>query len=171
VAGIVAQMVLQRSVYIRNTYTISVPWTRAMLEPMDLITVTDADLGYSKLAVRITETMENEDGQIDLTCEDFPLGVASMTEYPRESGAGFAENWNVSGGNVVNPVIFEMPGSLTTTGLELGIAVAGNNPNWGGCEVWASYEGETYVQIGVIQGGSRYGYLTAPFSAGHAHVH
>ena len=44
-------------------------------------------------------------------------------------------------------------------------AVAGG-ANWGGANVWVSYDGSTYEQVGVISGGARYGSLTASFAAG-----
>ena len=171
VAQIVAQLILQRSIYVRNTYTFKLPWTFAFLDPMDLVTLNDSALGFTQLPVRITQISEDKDGVLEFEAEDFTLGAASMIAYPRQGASGFQPNYNVDPGNALAPVIFEMPGSLTTTGLEMGIATAGNSPNWGGADVWASYDGNTYVFLGRIIGGSRYGTLLAPMSSGWADVH
>jgi hypothetical protein len=165
VAAAVAQLLLQRSMYIRNEYSFKLPWTKVMLEPMDLVTLTDPVL-YSRLPVRIIKTEESEDGELSVVAEDFPLGVASATAYPRQAGIGFAANYNESPGNARAPVIFELPGELITTSLAIAIATGGLTPAWGGCEVWASYDGDSYVKLGEIFGGSRYGVTTGPIDVG-----
>ena len=47
VARTVAQLALQRSLYVRNTYTFKLPFIYGLLEPMDLVTLTDVGLGSS----------------------------------------------------------------------------------------------------------------------------
>jgi hypothetical protein len=55
---------------------------------------------------------------------------------------------------MVNP-----PLQLTGGEYELWIGVAGG-PNWGGCEVWASWDDTTYSPVGVIDAPARYGVTT-----------
>lgn len=165
IARTVAQLMLQRSLYIRNTYEFKLSWNFVLLEPMDLVTLTDSVLGLSKFPVRITEVSEDADGELALTAEDFPQGSATATLYPTQAGAGYAHNYNVSPGVVSAPTIFEAPGALTQNGLELYIAATGLDPNWGGCQVWVSLDGSNYKQVGVINGGSRYGTLNAAAAA------
>lgn len=165
VARAVAQLLLQRALYIRNTYEFTLPWNFALLEPMDLVTLTDPTLGLVQTPVRITEVSESPDGELSFTAEDFPLGVASTVLYPTQSGAGFAHNYNVAPGGVVAPAIFEAPGALTVNGLEVYIAATGLSANWGGCHVWVSLDGSNYKQVGTINGGSRYGTLASAAAA------
>jgi hypothetical protein len=166
VARSVTQLLLQRSIYIRNTYEFSLPWTRAMLEPMDLVTLTDASLGYNKLPVRVIEVSESESGDLSIIAEDFPVGVAHAALYTSQASAGFQHNYNVAPGNVAPPKFFEAPVTLTLTGLEVYAAVMGSSANWGGCRVWVSLDGTNYKDKGMIYGGARFGTITGPVSAG-----
>lgn len=157
----VAQLVLQRTLYVRNEYEFKLGWKFALLEPMDLVTLTDEGLGLSKTPVRVISIEEDEDGLLTVRAEDYPFGVSSATLYPSQTSAGYAANYNASAGDVAAPVFFEPPVSLTTTGLEVWCAVSGQSDIWGGCKVWASMDGNTYKQVGTVYGGARYGALSA----------
>src|SRR5690606_7134569 len=67
-------------------------------------------------------------------------------------------------GNVNAPVIFEPPLDLTDGKNQVWVAVSGGI-NWGGCNVWASIDNETYEMIGTIYGSARYGTLASAISA------
>ena len=167
VARQVAQLLLQRSLFVTNTYVFHLPWTFGLVEPMDLVTLTDADLGLVKKPVRITGRQEDEEGSLTFTAEDFPLGIAAATLYPSQVAAGFAHDYNVAPGATSTPLIIEAPGALvSTTGLELYVAAAGAGANWGGCRVWVSLDGTTYRQIARLSGPSRYGQLTGAIAIG-----
>lgn len=164
VARNVAQLRLQRLLYIRNAYEFTLGWKYCLLEPMDIVTLTDAGLGLSLLPVRITEIEEQEDGSLLVKAEDFPLGVAHSAVYPSQAGGGYAINYNVSAGNVNPPVIFEPPDRLAGA-LELWLAISGG-AGYGGCEVWASNDDATYQRVGTTIGSARTGKLTAALAAG-----
>lgn len=164
IARTVAQLLLQRSLYVRNTYEFTLPWTKALLEPMDLVTLTDSGLGLAQLPVRITQISESESGDLSVTAEDFPAGVATAALYPTQAGAGVQHDFNASPGAIGNPVIFERPGALTQNGLEVCVAATGLGAMWGGFRLWVSLDGTNYKEAGVIYGGSRYGTLTADAS-------
>lgn len=166
VARTVVQQLLQRSVYIRNTYEFNLPWTRAMLEPMDLVTLTDSGLGFTKLAVRVTDVAESELGDLTVVAEDFPVGVAHAALYTSQAGAGFQHNYSAAPGNVATPKFFEAPVTLTLTGLEVYAAVMGTSADWGGCRVWVSLDGTNYKDKGMIYGGARFGTITGAVSGG-----
>lgn len=166
VAQTVAQLVLQRLLYIRNTYQFSLPWAKVLLEPMDLVTLTDTGLGFDRLPVRITEIGESEAGDLDVTAEEFPLGVAHSATYSTQASAGFQHNYAAAPGSVADPVFFEAPTSKTLTGLEVYAAVRGLSSNWGGCRVWVSLDGTNYKVNGTVYGGARFGTVTAPISSG-----
>lgn len=170
VARNVAQLLLQRSLYIPNNYVFRLPWTYDGLDGMDLVTLTDPDQGLNLTPVRIIDIEEDEQGTLIFTAEDFPLGVASATLYPSQLGTGFAHDYNVSPGSVDTPVFFEAPASLTVTGLEIYAAVKGSGAYWAGCRVWVSLDGTTYKQIATVQGAARYGHLTGAISGGNLPV-
>lgn len=167
VARHVAQLLLQRSLYVRNKYEFKLGWKYALLEPMDLVTLTDPGLGLSKSPVRITGIEEDEDGLLSVQAEDYPFGVASATLYPSQSGSGYAANYNALPGNVSAPVFFEAPVELANASrLEVWCAVSGQASIWGGCEVWASIDGLSYKLVDTIYGGARYGATTAATQEG-----
>ena len=58
VGPIVAQLLLQRALLFRNIYTFKLGWKYCLLEPMDLVQITDSRLGASALTVRITAVEE-----------------------------------------------------------------------------------------------------------------
>ena len=166
VAQAVAQLILQRLLYIRNTYEFELPWTRALLEPMDLVTLTDAGLGFNKLAVRVTEVSESETGYLSVIAEEFPQGIAHAAIYASQASAGFQHNYAASPGSVSAPQFFEAPVERTLTGLEVYAAVRGAGANWGGCRIWVSLDGSNYKDSGMVYGGARYGTITGPVSGG-----
>lgn len=166
VARRVAQLQLQRSLYIRNEYKFQLGWKYVLLEPMDLVTLADLGLGLDQTPVRIVDVEEDEDGLLTIRAEDYPFGVASATLYPTQAAIGFTADYNIAPGDVSDPVFFEPPIDLATaTGLEVWCAVSGQISSWGGCHAWASLDGSTYKKVGTVHGGARYGTLTAPLAA------
>ncbi|MDI9234308.1 phage tail protein [Limnohabitans lacus] len=170
VARRAAQLQLQRSLYVRNEYEFRLGWRYVLLEPMDLVTLTDEGLGLNRTPVRIISVEEDSEGLLSLRAEDYPFGVASATLYPTQAGAGFSADYNAAPGNVATPVFFEPPIELATaTGLEVWCAVSGQAGTagdlWGGCNVWASIDGVTYKQVGTVRGGARYGTTTAALAS------
>lgn len=162
----VAQTMMQRALYVVATYQWKASINFCLLEQMDLVTLTDPVLGLSKWPVRITEVEEGEDGEVLFTAEDYPAGVVSATQYPSQAGSGYIANYRVLPGSVAAPVIFELPGDLAASGLEIAVAARGASAAWGGCRVWVSMDGTQYRQVGIIEGGSRYGALTGAVSGG-----
>jgi hypothetical protein len=167
VAKQVAQIMLQRALYIRNSYEFQLGWKYAVLEPMDLVTLTDAALGLNKTPVRITEISEDVDGKLTVLAEDFPLGTASATLYPHDNAIRYQARVNDSPSNVATPLFFEAPSALTTTGLQVWTAVGGQPSDalYGGCTVWVSLDGTNYKSMGKLYGSSRYGLTTANYAA------
>jgi hypothetical protein len=74
-AAVAAQLMLQRKAYVRNTYQFKLGWRYSLLEPMDIVLLTDATLGLAGAAVRITRIDEDDNGELAVTAEEIP-GVA-----------------------------------------------------------------------------------------------
>ncbi len=167
VAKVVAQLILQRALYVRNTYDFTCGWKFIALEPMDLVTLTDEGLGMDHTAVRIISIDEDdESGELRFICEDYPKGSATATLYPSQGGSGFSHNYNVDPGNANTPVIFEAPVELASSndGLDIYLATGGG-ADYGGCEIWVSTDNATYKRVGDLAGNSRYGTLTSAMIA------
>lgn len=166
VAQKVAQLLLQRLLYVRNKYSFTLGWRFAVLEPMDLVTLTDSVLGINQIIVRIKTVEEDEDGNLSFTAEDALLGSHNPTLYTSQVSAPFNTNYNANPGNVTAPFILDAPGVLTDSGYELWAGVSGG-PDWGGAEVWVSTDGgATYKQVGTVFGNGRYGGATNAFPIG-----
>jgi hypothetical protein len=95
-----AQLILQRGLYIRCHYTFKLSWEYCLLEPMDLVTLTDAALGLERTTVRITEIEEDDEGILSITAEEFPAGVATGAAYPVQAPSAGAIAANASPGPV-----------------------------------------------------------------------
>lgn len=170
IAAIIGQHVLQRELYIRNVYKFHLGWKHCLLEPMDLVTLTDPGLGLSLYAVRITDIEEDEVGRLSVTAEDFPIGVAHAALYGHQTVGGYATAFNVSPGSVATPIFFESPITYTPNDNSIWCAVAGSSVNWGGCNIWYSLDGVNYKLFGARYGGARYGTITASMTAAEGQV-
>ena len=71
-ATISAQLQLQRAAYVRNTYKFKLGWRYSLLEPMDIVLLTDAALGLQAAAVRIIQIDEDDNGELTVTTEEIP---------------------------------------------------------------------------------------------------
>lgn len=100
VAAISAQLYLQRTLYIRSQYKLKLAWNFALLEPGDLLELTDAGLGLSAYMVRIVQIDEDEKGVLDLTCEDYPIGVSNAPLYTMQNAVGTQMDTDVDPGGV-----------------------------------------------------------------------
>ncbi len=165
VANHVAQLLLQRALYVRNEYEFKLGLKYCLLEPMDLVTLTDEGLGLDKTPVRIIEIEEDEEGVLTVKAEDFPMGAATATAYPTQPSLGYSADYNKSPGNAHAPVIFEAPLQLTGGEPQIWLATAGGDM-WGGAEVWISTDGDSYTRIGATNKKARFGSLSAPLASG-----
>lgn len=167
VGSAVAHLMLQAELGKRNVYEFAVSWNRGdLLEPLDLVTLTEPSVGLDRTPVRLLTIEEADDHRMLCTAEDAPIGVASAPQYGVQAGKGFEHNYAVDPGDVAEPVFFEPPVELTTTGLEVWAAVTGTSETWGGCRVWASLDGLNYREVATLYGGARYGKLTGTLAAG-----
>ena len=90
-----------------------------------------------------------------MTAEEFPLGVATATLYATQSASNNPINRAAVADPVNMPIIFEPPSALVGATAQVWIAASGGaggvaDPNWGGCFVWLSCNGTSYIQIGTI---------------------
>lgn len=82
----------QRSLAIRNTYTFKLPWRYLLLEPTDIVTLSDATMGLSLVPVRIVSMTEGEDFTWEVVAEDYPAGAAASGAYTPQAGDGYKPN-------------------------------------------------------------------------------
>lgn len=166
-ARIVAQLILQRGLYVRNNYKFRLSEEFCMLEPMDLVQLTDPALGLNATTVRIVEIEEDDLGVLSVTAEDYLAGVATAVAYPTQTRSHGAPSVSPTPNAINAPLIIEPPSAVTGDARELWIGASpqGADPMWGGCFIWASYDGTTYSQIGAVSGAAAQGVLSAALPA------
>ena len=159
VARLVAQYILQRQLYTVNTYEFYLGLKFCLLEPGDLLTLTDAKLGLNAAPVRIIDIEESADGVMRIQAEDF-AGLAGAAESypPPTTGGGFTPNTAVDPGDANAPVIFEPPTMASGGARQLWLATSGS-VNWGYANVWVSLDGTAYQMVGQAYAGT-HGVLT-----------
>jgi hypothetical protein len=169
-----AQTILQRELYVRTKFTFKLSWEYCLLDPMDIVTITDSNLGLSDYPVRIIEIEEDDKGLVAFTCEELVAGVSNPAYYPTAGAGNYQPNWGVPAVPVNTPLIYQPPAVLTGGVMQIWLGASGingggsNGQQWGGATVWLSVDDVTYSQIGVITGPMIQGLLTAnlPAAAG-----
>jgi hypothetical protein len=148
-------------------FTASPRWI--LLAPMDLITITDAEQGISKLPVRLAEFNEQDDGSFEAKAEPFVYGSYAPSPLAASSPTPNSPSTALTAGDVNPPVIFEATPSLS--GLpsqgELWIAVSSPSAQYGGCQIYISTDGgDGYVPAGgPLVGSAVTGLTTADWPA------
>jgi hypothetical protein len=137
---------------------------------MDAVTL-DSDLAkLGVTSVRVVEIKESaEDYTLEITFEDNLSGITTSPTYATQSTDRAVTNVNAEPGNANELIIFEAPAPLvqSATGYEAWMYASGGNEWWGGCNVWASNDGETYKLIGTINQPATQGVLSSSFPSGN----
>jgi hypothetical protein len=148
---------------IRNSYEFRLHARWNLLEPMDLITITDAKLGITALPVRLIRVDEDEDFNIECEAVPFIYGLnAPSTEVVGTITPYNPDRLEVP--DLINdPVFIEAVTGLTgNADPELWIVVSNADAVHGGCLVYVSMDGGvSYTALGNINGNGTTGVLEA----------
>ena len=167
VARQVCQNLLQRRFYVRNTYEFRLAWRWCFLEPMDVVTLTDADTGLYLDPVRIIDVTEDEYGTLQVVAEELPDGIGHGGAYPTQPNVPANVDPNIDPGPITAPYLFRAPGFLVSAGApQIWCAVASQSQWWGGCDVYISHDGTSYTYLKTHIGEASYGYITNAIAAG-----
>ena len=166
VGPLCAQLILQRQLYIRANFKFKVDWSLCLLDPMDILAISDATLGLDGFLVRIVSIEEDDKGFFDITAEELIVGVSDTPLYAAATITTPAINRAARVGAINTPLIYEPPSGYSSTpevllGASSSLANGKADPNWGGADVWASLDGSSYAQIASINGATPQGHLTA----------
>lgn len=166
VAQTVARLILQRVLYVENTYEFSLSFNYSLLEPMDVVFITDTLCGIDDAPVRITQIKDQPDGLRTITAEEMPWGASHAVDVAMPDTAGYVPITNIGVGPVNTPVIFVAPPALTVTSYQIWMALSNPDVNYGGCVVWSSFDDASYTRQGTFYGSSTHGVLTEDLVAG-----
>jgi Putative phage tail protein len=166
IAPLVAQTILQRHLYVRARYHFTLSWEHCLLDPMDIVTLTDDNLGLSNTPVRLISIEEDDKGLLAITAEELVNGVSTAVLYPTASAGNVTVNWAVAAVAVNTPLIYEPPPEATGGDVQLWVGASGTNggptnPQWGGANVFVSIDDVTYSQVAVLSAPLRQGVLTS----------
>lgn len=150
------QLRLNRSLYIPETGKLRLPFTFSYLEPMDMLVLPTGE------AVRITQVDEDEHRALTISFENFSYGSADVTVYTKQPSNSYQPNVSQAlPGNAVPVFVQQTVRQANNLTCQLTIAASGTNPNWGGCNIYVSLDGQTYTRIGIITSPGIVGLLTA----------
>lgn len=160
-----AQLQLNRKQLILNKYKFKLPWNFDLLDPMDLLTLTDVQAGLSNTLVRITSIEENDQGELEIEAEELPGITASQPLYNSTTPGSATPNFNATPPNVNGPIIFEPSIDLSNNVNQVWLLVSGQPPNWGGAAVYVSSDTSSYAYIGNVYAGGTQGLLTSSLAS------
>ncbi len=153
-----AQLALDRGIAVRNKYKFSLPLKYILLDPMDIVTLTESKLGLVREPVRIIK-IEEDENKLQVEAEEMVIGTASPAAIETQRTVAVSINSNQQVGNVNPVIIFEPPMELTQDTLEVWVGISSPVNLFGGCEVWISDNTETYRYLGRINTQIRQGVL------------
>ena len=165
VAPTVAQLILQRALYVRAKYTFKLAWEFCLLEPMDVVSINDANLGLQAASVRIVSIEEDDNGLLTVTAEELVSGIGTAMVNPSSGALGPQHSFAQTAIAVNYPLLYQPPTSLTGGTAQIWAGASpqpgGTGAQWGGANVWASLDGTTYAQAATIAAPLNQGALSA----------
>jgi hypothetical protein len=138
---------------------------------MDVVSITDANLGLSAYPVRIVSVEEDDKGLLTVVAEELVAGVSTPQFYQGASATGALNNQGVPAVTINSPLIYEPPTALTSGVPQIWVGASGingesgGNGQWGGANVWISVDNMSYQQVAQITQYCRQGVLTANTAA------
>lgn len=170
-AQFAGNMRLQRFSAIYTKYKFVLKANLAFLSPGDIVTITDglltgiltgAGLMFNRTPVRITKMTDDPVRGISIEAETFPWSVGASLLFnaqallPSNTNDGAQQN----PGDTV-PIIFEVPNRAQQyDGGMIYIFANGANSNWGGFQLWVSFNGVDYNYYDQYDKPGRIGTLT-----------
>ena len=161
-----AQLMLGRQQIMRS-FCFTLGREFILLDPMDIIAVTDANAGLVDQWVRIKEITENDDRSLSIVAEEYLQGTGAAPQYGHQAPQPYVPNYNIAAPAALPPIFFDAPVQIgNVLGMETILCTNGSGPNWGGCDVYVSSDNVTFGYAGTLYGGTVMGTLTASFPSG-----
>lgn len=152
---------LKRECYIRASYKFSLPFWFSYIEPMDVVTLPTGE------NVRITQVDDAPNGELAFEAEQWNYGSANASIYPKQTPSSFQPTLSQAVPGSTYAALFETsPQGALTKPNSIEMAVAGNQANWGGCDIYVSTDNATFDYLATVNGTHRVGVLSAALAAG-----
>jgi hypothetical protein len=165
-ALISAQLMLGRQSVLRS-FSFTLDRKYILLDPMDVVAITDAGAGLVEQWVRIKEITENDDRSLSIVAEEYLEGTASAPLYRHQKPAPYVANCDLAAPNALAPMFLDAPVQIgNALGMETILCTNGSGPNWGGADIWIASDNVNFRYAGTLAGGTVMGTLTAALPAG-----
>lgn len=166
IGATIAGLIGARALYIRRVYAFSLSFNFCLLEPGDIVTVNDADIGLVAYPVRIRTIEEDASGVLKVTAEECPSGSGHASAIGVQDSAAVAlPSIEDDPGPVNPPLLIEPPAVVTANVAQIWVGVSGASESWGGAAVWLSVDDITYIEVGTIDQATPQGVLIATLAA------
>jgi hypothetical protein len=170
-ANVSVQMQLRRQAAIRRTYTWRMGPMWGFLDPMDILQIPDPVNFTNQILVRIQSIEDDEDENLTIVAEEYPVGAQSPTSIPMSPTTPPNQGIvNSPPSPIYQPFMFAVPSAMQTAqgypnaqwifGVSAGLSGAFDT-NWGGCNIWVSLDNVSYQSLGTLVGPSTIGSLAA----------
>jgi hypothetical protein len=168
IGNIIVQLILQRYVYVRNTYKFKLGVEFSLITVGDILALNEPNIPLVNFTVRVKSMSEDDNYNIDLECEECPVtvGFASYAPVLATTNAIAPVSSTVSPGDVNTPVFFEPPAVMSDGVPQVWVGTSGSSQYWGGCNVWLSVDGTNYTEIGQIDSSCTQGVLLSNLALG-----
>ena len=161
----VAQLILQRALYVRAKYTWKLSWEFCLLDPMDVVTLTDLALGLDQAKVRIVSIEEDDNGLLTVVAEELVSGIGTAAANPSAGSGGPQHSFAQTAVSINAPLLYQPPTTLTGGVAQIWAGASphasGASTQWGGCNIYASLDGTTYAEVATITQPVAQGVLSA----------
>jgi hypothetical protein len=166
IAAVMVTLIGQRTVNINNNYEFKLDTGFVWLEPGDIITITEPNIGLNKFPIMISEVSEDASFVLTVKGEEYPAGIGIPAELQVEPNGNTGGTGIYDSPGSVNdpPLIFEPAPIEAGGGSQIWIGASGPLTTWGGCHVWASVDDVNYAVIGTITNTTVQGTLTTSIS-------
>lgn len=138
-ARAIADVLVRRSVYNRNKVEFTLPPRFALIEPLDLLLVSDDVAGVSNMLVRVTAIEEDDDLNLKVEAVEWKQGIAAPAAMESQPGEGGGQNPRADPYSALPPVVAVV--NPTGNAPELWLGAAGGTKDYGGALVWLSWDG------------------------------
>lgn len=147
-------------------YKLKLSWEFGLLEPGDLITLTDPIIGLDHQLAMIESIDEDSQGLLSITAIRRDASASGLS-YQIDDPDYNIISYNAEPGDVETPLMITPPADLVTSssGVELWIGLHGQTAAWGGCNVYASTKDGAYEIYGRFNKSSNFGYTLTAIAA------
>lgn len=135
------------------------------LEPGDLVTLTDENIGIVSQPVMVKSVTFDRSGKANVKAVRREPGNYSAAVIDVHENDYNYIDLNVQPSDTKVPIFITPPPALTSGGMELWIALQGEDETWGGCQVYVSDKDSEYSLNGIQDTSSSMGAIVSSISA------